>query len=54
LDRAGRWNGGKVHLGIEHVIEKVRQRINSNQGDDLDDVRIRVFGIADGFKIGIA
>ena len=53
-DRTGRLNGGKVLLGIEHVIEKVRQGVHGHQRDDLDDVRIRVAGIADGFQIGVS
>ena len=52
-DRASRRNGGKVLLGIEHVIEKVRQGELGHQRNDLHDVRIRVAGIADGFQIGI-
>ena len=52
-DRACRGNGGKVLLGIEDVIEKVRQGVHGDQRDDLHDVRIRVAGIADGFQIGV-
>lgn len=48
-DRASRLNGGKVLLGIEHVIEKVRQGIHGHQRDDLHDVRICEVRITDGF-----
>ena len=46
-------NGGKVLLGIEHVIDEVCQGVHSHQRDDLHDVRIRVAGIADGLQIGV-
>src|SRR5215469_8432896 len=52
-DRASPCNGRKVLLGIEHVIEKIRQGIHSHQRDDLHDVRIRVACIANGFQIGV-
>src|SRR3546814_1098604 len=44
-DRASRRNGGKVLLGIEHVIEEVRQGVHGHQRDDLHDVRIRVAAV---------
>src|SRR4029453_2154715 len=52
-DRASRRNGGKVLLGIEHVVEKVRQGELGHQGNDLHDVPIRVAGTADGLQIGV-
>ena len=52
-DRASRRNGGKVLLGIEHVVEKVRQGVHGHKRDDLHDVRIRVAGIADSFQIDV-
>ena len=50
---SSRRNGGKVLLGIEHIVEKVRQRVHGHQRDDLNDVRIRVACIADDFQIGV-
>jgi hypothetical protein len=52
-DQACRRNGGKVLLGIEYVVEKIRQGVHGDQRDDLHDVRVRVAGIADGFQIGV-
>ena len=52
-DRASRRNGWKVLLGIEHVIEKVRQRVHGHQRNDLHDICVRVADIANRFHIGI-
>jgi hypothetical protein len=52
-DRGSRRNVGKVLLGIEYVIEKVRQGVHGHQRDDLHDVRIRIVSIADSFQIGL-
>ncbi len=53
-DRAGRCDGGKVLLGVEDVVEEVRQGVHGHQRDDLDDVRFGVAGIADSLQIGVA
>src|SRR3954454_8032957 len=52
-DRAGRGHGGKVLVVVEHVVEKVRQRVHGHECDDFDDVGIRVTSIADGLQVGV-
>src|SRR4051794_36969830 len=53
-DRAGRRNGGKILLGVEHVVEEVRQGVHRHQRDNLDDVRLRIAGVIDSLHIGVA